>query len=300
MYLYLCDKYDTKLDPTGIWLPGEEPGPGERALIVRENIPKQQDEIRTSFKDGHFNVKDFMKIASRSDEVKSCLYRFEVPQKEFMQKAKSSDASPYALVAALMFRMVSKMMPERKLPIQAKLAHNFRQEAGVPNSTCDYLRQIYVRYPDSLIDAPLKKLCTITRGQMILQMDPDLSIVDAHKILDRLEAVEAQPTLQEKIKYCAEHPGLSLETKGTFIVSYTGQTDWGSLLPYIETEEAATDGHLVMEILSIGDKFCLCLEQMLKGDEYKNAFAEELKKEGIPFTVSEQIDKGLPFTEMPG
>lgn len=299
LYLYLCNRYDVVLKVNGIKLPGDRISSEERAFLRRDALPEPDDFTISPSGSGELRTDDFTLARTHPEQACRCLYRFEFPQSKLMEKARHVDGSPASILSALMFRTLCRVWPDRKRPIQANITHNYRREVGLPESTCDLVRSIHVRYPDKLADAAFDRLCTVTRGNIILQSDPAAAVSDAHSVLDRFDAVSALPTLAEKREYCKSTPVLDSRARDSFSVSYSGQMDWGDMLPYIETGHAMTNGHLVLEAMSLGNRFTVSFQQILKDERYKDAFISELEREGIPYTVSGCIMRSIPDTILP-
>ena len=81
---------------------------------------------------------------------------------------------------------------------------------------------------------------------------------------------------------------------GTYYVSYTGQLDWGEVADYIESMVFITEGHLMLEVSSVGDKIHVCFNQILNTEKYINAFRDVLKELGISFKMEGPFPKRLP------
>ncbi len=69
--------------------------------------------------------------------------------------------------------------------------------------------------------------------------------------------------------------------------------------PYIEAGDVVTEGHLMLEVLSIGDRLYATLQQMVGDQKYKDAIVKTLDAEGIAYHITDPIDKGIPPFELP-
>ena len=305
LYLYLTEKYDVELKVDGIRLPGEPIPATERQFISRENLYNVDDSDAldisgmSEFSNGEAPLLDYVRGFGLPQFNKRVYYRFEFPQKEFMEKARGVEASPAVLLSALMFKALCKLWPDRKNDIQGMMAHNYRAEVGLPETLCDLIRYIHIRYPGVLADAPLDKMCTIARGQVMLQSEQAFAMRDAKTVVERIKAVDAIPNLDAKKIYCMLNPMYGSQVIDSYQVSYVGRTEWGDMLPYITAGDVVTEGHLMLEVLSIGDRFCVTMQQEVADEHYKEAFAEVLDAEGIVYTVADPIEKRLPPFEFP-
>lgn len=305
LYLYLSKKYDTELTVDGIMLPGQEILASERLFLSREGLEAADDGTALNIEDvrdvenGAAPLFDYVLGLGFPKLTKKQYYRFEFPQKEFIQKARSLEASPVTLLSSLMFLALCKVWPNRINDIQGMVAHNYRAEVGLPKTTCDLVRYIHVNYPDKLEDATLDKISTVTRGQVILQSDKAFALRDAEHVLDRIDAVEALPTLKEKKDYCQRNGLYGSNVVDSYQVSYLGRTEWGDMLPYIEAGNIVTEGHLMLEVLSVGDRLYATLQQEVNEQKYKDAIVETLDAEGIAYSLTGPFAKLIPPFELP-
>lgn len=305
LYLYLSAKYGVELQVDGVRLPGEEIPETERQFISKEVLEAADDDnvldisAVSEFSNGEAPLLDYLRGFVLPQFNKRVYYRFEFPQKEFMEKARGLEASPAVLLSALMFKALCKLWPDRNNDIQGMMAHNYRAEVGLPETICDLIRYIHIRYPAELVDAPLDKMCTVARGQVILQSEKAFALRDAKTVLDRIEAVDGIPNLDAKKIFCMLNPMYGTQVLDSYQVSYVGRTQWGDMLPYITAGDIVTEGHLMVEVLSLGDRFCATLQQEVADKHYKDAFMEVLDAEGIVYTVTDAIEKRLPPFELP-
>lgn len=299
LYCYISDRYSVSLTVEDLRLPEEPLEAGERDFLTFDKLPDVKPLAYDRIKDGELPLGDYMASFTNPERASDCYYHIEFSQKDFMGKAKTSDGSPATLLSALMFRMLYKVWGDRKKPIQSKIMHNYRNEVGCPNTTCDLVRSIHVCYPDSMADASLERLCTITRGAVILQSQAENAIYDGKRTLERLKNSEKFATLEEKVAYCQQNKGVSASVQDSFMVSYTGRTNWGDMIHYIEAGDVITDGHLMLEVTSLGDKICVAFEQVVNDTKYIEAFTRELEKEDIPYTLSGPFEKNMAAFKLP-
>ena len=125
------------------------------------------------------------------------------------------------------------------------------------------------------------------------------AVYDGRRVLDRFSAVESLPTLEEKKAYCQQNTFLAALVHNSCVVSYTGQTKWGDMLNYIEGGDIITDGHLMLEVISLGDKIGVSFQQVVKDTRYVEGFIRELENVNIPYQVSGPFDKNLAGLTLP-
>ena len=147
----------------------------------------------------------------------------------------------------------------------------------------------------------MEKLGTMTRGQIILQTDPTVSCKELKEKLALYEALDNIQGIKAKRKYMKQHdPSTGKDAKhGTYIVNYTGQMDWEEVADYIESYVLIVEGHVMLEVTSMGEKIFVCFMQILDTDKYINAFREVMNELGISFTMEGPYPKKLPKHQLP-
>ena len=114
----------------------------------------------------------------------------------------------------------------------------------------------------------MEKLGTMTRGQIILQTDPTVSCKELKEKLALYEALDNIQGIKAKRKYMKQHdPSTGKDAKhGTYIVNYTGQMDWEEVADYIESYVLIVEGHVMLEVTSMGEKICVSSHGSMASD----------------------------------
>ena len=84
----------------------------------------------------------------------------------------------------------------------------------------------------------------------------------------------------------------------SFLINYVGREDWGSMTDYVERAHIITDAHLLLEILDVGDNFCVSLMQMNQKKKYVDCFCQILKEEAIPYKLHGMFKNHLPISKI--
>jgi hypothetical protein len=134
---------------------------------------------------------------------------------------------------------------------------------------------------------------------MYLQMQPEFSVQEYKRLVEFRNGIDEQKTFQEKAGYALTNSLLRADVADTFTVSYVGNLAWGGLAEYIDSVYSITDGHLMLEINSLPEKFCISFEQFTDEKKYLNAFLQVLDEEGISYTVGEAEPTRLPGIQLP-
>ena len=300
LWQYLSDKTGNTFNAEGIKLPGSPLEEGETALPDLGALP--DDEPITEYKGGnsYVPVGEYLNYYLNPFSGDATYFPLEIDLKKLMSYAKSNDGSPNSVVAAFMFKALRKVWADNKkaTEISARISMNYNADVNCPNSYRDLVRQLHVKYKNEMLDWPISKLSTVTRGGMFLQMEPEVSVKGYKTVVEHRENIDKQKTNKEKRKYASDNSPLRKGVADSYTVSYTGRIDWGNMGDFIESIYNITDGHLMIEMNAIQDKLFLNFQQVNKKRIYLDAFVEELRKEGIEVKVGDMQYKKLPLLKL--
>ena len=116
-----------------------------------------------------------------------------------------------------------------------------------------------------------------------------------HSFADGLPVLIGKAAAQ---RYASKNSPLRSGPKDTFNISYVGKVDWGALSEFITAAYAITEGHLMVEVLTAGNRFCLSFETLCDTERYLDEFLNVLREEGVPYTVGETEQSNLPRIEL--
>lgn len=207
----------------------------------------------------------------------------KVKQKDMMKFASSVDGSPATFISSVMYRAISDIHPECKLPIVCGMQHQYRKALGKPFSHMCHVNIVTIPYTERMRGRDIELLNTMARGNIIVRADDanDLLSVNAHienerKIKDF--------TLAEKHDYMKAFL-LDRIGRNTFEVSYTGRVPFSGLDKYIShfipVLDMSLSGGISIEIFTAGDDFCITIMQRNDDRRYADRFVELLMEHGI-------------------
>ena len=149
----------------------------------------------------------------------------------------------------------------------------------------------------------LTRMCTIVRGQLMLQAQPENSICyvkqvkAASKIMGRIPL----PIRTELMKKVMDM------SRATFGVSYPISKGFGPLDPYISEVYGLSEADVydvLVEVVCLNHTFFLSFFQKFSSEEFLEAFIEELNDVGIPVEIARKEDRrmlsGVCFEDVPG
>ncbi len=227
-------------------------------------------------------------------------YELELETKDFMKYARSNDGSPNSILSALMFRAICKVTsPKVAKAIRGNIICNYRADVGCPNTYHDLVRMLSVYYPRELESKTTEYLSTVTRSMMYVQMQPEFSSKIMKSIYKSMDDVDNKKGLLNKKLFTLTHSQHVQPPFGTFIVSYVGKDEWYGLEEYIDRIHCITDGHLLLEVNALRDKFYLTFMELNGKHKFYDAFCEAMREENIHFKGLGSHERNLPYTILP-
>lgn len=301
VWQYVADKYGIVPNAPSIRKPGEPLLDGEMDEPACDMLPREEPIYEYKSKNPKVLIADYMN-GLFNPFVRNSNYRvLTFSQKEILSFAKGNDSSVAAFFLIAVAKALDKLLPEKDAVIGGEIAHNMSANIGLKNAHCDILSHIHIDYTREQLKMDMEKLGTMTRGQIILQTDPTVSCKELKEKLALYEALDNIQGIKAKRKYMKQHdPSTGKDAKhGTYIVNYTGQMDWGEVADYIESYVLIVEGHVMLEVTSVGEKIFVCFMQILDTDKYINAFREVMNELGISFTMEGPYPKKLPKHQLP-
>ena len=298
LWQYLTDM-GHPIDSIGIMTADTPITPEECAAPDIPSLPTDQPVGNLVFpKEAFAPMADYMEFMRDPNGISS-YYPIIIPKRELMQYARENDGSPNSIISALLFRMSARAFPG-ETKFAARIACNYRADAGCPETYRDMIRQLYIPYDIRMKDWPIEKLSTMTRSRMYIQMQPEASWNECRKVDSFRQAIDAQPDLDSKVDYAVEHSPTTHGTPSTFVISYVGKVEWGGLAPFIQGVFTLTFGHIMIEINATEEAFCLSFQTVRKDRKYLDLFLKVLEEEGIAFQVGAAEERKLPEIVLPG
>ena len=273
--------------------------PGEFDFPTKDSLPESDLSLYREPEMGYFPADDYIRAMKYPDPKGDGYYCVSMKQRELMKYVHSNDASPAAIVAVFMFKALAPLFPNEENIFSAGVACNFRDAVGCPNAFHSISRALHIGYKRRYLDMPVDKLGTITRGMIMLQSQPENSVIEMKKTLEYYEKVDGLKTVEEKRKFCLSEGLFTKGCKDTYNVSYVGQTDFGVMNRFIRSMNTVLYGNLLVEINAIGNMFYITFNQVTKTDRYINAFLNTLNEAELSYSVSNYRVKNIAPLELP-
>ena len=300
LYLYMSKKYGPLTPPEDIKLPGTTVTEEEVFYPDVQTLPMNEPMTRYTGGGSRLSLMPFIKYIFNPFASKTYYYQLEIPAREFMEYAVSIDGSPNSVLMALMCKMEMKYFREKEgTCIAGRVAADYSGDIGAGKSYRDFIRFIYTRYGWEMKEKPIRELNMRARGALVSQNQPELSYERFRKINEAHRGIDEQPDLKSKKKYAAKNSTFRSDPMATISISYVGRIDFGQMEQHITGIYTVTDGHLMLEVNALKDRFCISFQLIDKDPKPMELFCKVLEEEKIPYRVSGQLVRYLPKVRLP-
>lgn len=300
LYEYVSEAYSIRLATDDIRMADSQLIDGETDYPDISRLSKQYAPKSYSGGDGYSMSADYMEAYMNPQNAGDFYFAIDIPKASLMDYCKRVGGSPTSVLTVLMTKVMYKVLPEDADGVVAGIIHNFRDEVECPVTYRDMVRSIYVPISRQQASLRVQELNTLTRQTMLEQTCPEYGLAELQRITTDYLQTDALPTLAEKQQYNMQHSRYVSCPRATFGISYFGrQLSWGALTAYISAVHAISEGHLMLEMIPVGEKFCISFYQVLSSRKYIDAFIALLTQEGLAYEVSGPMKKNLPGVELP-
>ena len=276
LYLYLSKKTGLELDSEGFRLPGDDIPESETGNpFAGLDIDGAQAPLYSKP-----TTEDFYRLNDGEDNKPEIMTYIKLSESQLMQYCRDYDGSPNAFLSVMFARAIRRYDPQIEKPISIAVAIDHKAMLGNNDNYRQTANVIEVTFPKNRPLDDLMKSCTMVRGQMMLQAQPENSLW-AMKQRKALYAKLDQMPLDMKLNIIAKAAG---SPRWSVSVSYTNSRSFGPLDPYIEelymlAEPGVSD--IICEITCINHNFFLAIGQTFSSDEFFKIFLNELEEVGI-------------------
>lgn len=282
MYLYLSRKTGMRFDREGFRLPGDDIPESETGNpFAGLDVDGAESPLYTKPA-----TEDFYRLSSGTDMDQRIIY-VRLSEEQLMQYCKDYDGSPNAFLSVMFARAIRHFDHESEKTISIAVAIDHKAMLGNRDNYRMGANVVELDFPQSRPLDDLMKSCTIARGQMMLQAQPENSLW-AMKQRKALYAKMDQVPLKMKLGIMAKAAG---SPRWSISISYMNSRSFGSLDPYIDQLYALSEpgvSDIICEISCINHNFFLAIGQTFSSDEFVGVFLGELASVGISFEVMQK------------
>ena len=282
LYLYLSKKTGLSFDPEGFRLPGDDIPESETGNPFADlDIDGAEAPLYSKPP-----TEDFYRLNNGEDHDPAITY-IKLSESQLMQYCRDYDGSPNAFISVMLARAMRRYDPESERPISIAVAIDHKAMLGNYDNYRMFANVVELDFAKKRSLDDLTKTCTIARGQMMLQAQPENSLW-AMKQKKAMNAKMNQMPLEMKLTIMAKAAG---SPRWSASVSYVNCRSFGLLDPYIDemyavAEPGVTD--VACEITCINHQFFLTFSQTFSSDDFVGLFLEELASVGISCEVTQK------------
>lgn len=282
LYVYLSQKCQTQYDPTGFRLPGQaipdteigDPFPGIDVDSVEAPFYQKPP------------VADFYQLSNRHPVGRDHwqVYFLKLPEDQVIRYCRDNDGSPNVLISALLARAIRQADPDDERTITAGVAIDHKAMLGNSDNYRLFANIASVDFPKERSGDDILKTCTIARGQLMLQAQPENSLFYLKTKKMGFERMRRLP-LQAKVDLINKALGMK---RSTVAVSYANSRSFGPLDSCIREvyclgEPTVSD--ILCEVACVNHSFFLAFSQAFESRDVLEAFLREMESAGISYEV---------------
>ena len=279
LFVYLSKKTGVSFPAQGFRLPGSEAPLSETgdpfAAVDTDSIQEPFYEKKPTA--------DYYRLPSRTGEADH-IYYLKLPVSAVMKYCKENDGSPNVIMAVLIARAIRCVDPQSEKTVTVSVAIDHKSMLGNFENYRMFANAYELDFPKERQLDDIMKSCTLTRGQLMLQAQPENSAWYIKTRKMGFEKMNAMP-LQMKLDML---PKAASAVRWTAAVSYEKSRSFGPLDPYIKelyglAEVRSID--VICEIACINNSFFVALAQCNSSTELFEALLCELEQAGVPFEI---------------
>ena len=262
MYLYLSRTTGRFFDPTGFRLPGdaipesETGNPFKELDIDGAKAPLYQKEP----------IADFFRLADGTEHDKRVFY-LKLPESQVMQYCSDYDGSPNVFAAVMLAKAARRYDPHSEKTVTVSVAVDHKAMLGNYDNYRSFVSDIILDFPKERDLDDIGKACTIARGQLMLQAQPENSLWAIKQIKQM------------------HQPASSDIPEASICVSYPNSRHFGPMDSYIKEFFIVTSlskmTDILCEITCANDSFFFAFMQPFSSGKYFRCFLNELDSAGV-------------------
>ena len=265
LYLYLSKATGRFYDPAGFRLPGQpipesETGNPFRDLDVDGAAPLYQKKP----------IPDFFRLARGADRGKT-VFCLKLRESQVMRYCRTFDGTPNVIVSVIMAKAARRLDPSCEKPVTAMVCTDHKALLGNHDNYRCFVGSAFLDFPRDRNLDNVQEACTIARGQLMLQAQPENALWDIRQM-----------------KQGVPPPSPDIP-QASVCVSYPGGRSFGPLAPWINEFYIMTSlsqiTDILCEITCVGRSFFLAFMQPFSSQDYFRCFLEELTSAGIQYEL---------------
>ena len=252
LYEYCRRRYDSELDPAGVW----------------KVINLATDAI--------------VPLADKKEVVQIC-----IPEEQMMRRVRACGATPTSFLTLLLARAIARLHPKSApLAPTVTVAVDLRKTLGTTAAHHSQVGGLFLPLGQDMQQADFDTQIAAFRKMIAEQTYPDNLQDYFWQTQDRMERVEQLPTLQARYQAFAPTNQLS-QQYGSCMFSYVGKANLGAAEQYVREMRTETDSAymIVVEVSAAAGVFSISFMQRFATDVYLDTFLDELHQQGLTYEI---------------
>ena len=266
MFLYLSKVTGRAFDPAGFCLPGDmipasETGNPFSGLDI-DSVEAPLYKKKT--------IPDFFRLSDGTENSKTVFY-VKLSETQVMQYCREYDGSPNVLISVMLAKAARRWNPASEKTITVSVCVDHKAMLGTRPNCHMFVGEALLDFPKARDMKDIAKACTIARGQLMLQAQPENSLWEI-----------------KQMKRMLQPPSPDI-AQASICISYVNSRSFGPLDPYIEEQYVVTSlskiTDILCEISCLNRSFFLAFMQPYSSDRYFRCFLDELDLAGIGYEI---------------
>lgn len=228
----------------------------------------------------YYHLKDG-ELAGRGQHT---LHRIQIDESGLMKYTSAHDGSPSAVIAALLSKVIWENAANVVLPIKIAVGCDYRPALNHTKSYRQLSNTHEIVYGPRLKAKSLQELCTLGRGMIFLQNDPESVLYRINQSEQGKSQLAKIPTVEMKQAIISARTNID---RSTAAISYIGRISFGEADPYVTGlytyVDALPENSLLVELLALNGMFYLAVMQGFDDNKYLNGLLQFLDSEKIPY-----------------
>lgn len=279
LYLYLSRKLGISFDPAGFRLPGQAIPTSETGNpFAGLDIDAAEAPLYTKPP-----TPDFYRLNDGTEWDPQITY-LRLSEAQLMDYCRDYDGSPNAFLSVILARAIRRYDPDSEKPVSVAVAIDHKAMLGNRDNYRMFANVVELDFPKNRSLEDLTRACTIARGQIMLQAQPENSLWTMKQRKITTAKLNSLP-LDTKTALLGQASG---KARWSASISYANSRSFGPLDPYIEAlyllaEPTVAD--VILEVSCIHPHFFLAVAQNFSSPAFLSVFLEELSSVGIEVQV---------------
>ena len=263
LFLYLSKVTGKAFDSAGFCLPGDEIPESETGNPFRD---LDTDSVKGPLYKKK-PIPDFFRLIDTADTDKTVFF-VKLLEAQVMRYCRDFDSTPNVLVSVMLAKAARRWDPESNKPVTVSVCVDHKAMLGCRNYRL-FAGEAVLDFRKEREKDDISLACTIARGQLLLQAQPENSLWE----IKQLKRMLPPPS-----------PDIAKES---ICVSYVNNRSFGPLDPYIEEQYIVTSLSKITDILCsvacLNHSFFLAFMQPYSSDKYFRCFLGELDAAGLSY-----------------